>query len=257
MTAIASMSASVTPACRQRPVDGRDHRLQVRPAGHLGHDAAEARVLVDAGGDRVGEQLVPAHEPDAGLVAGRLDAEDQRVPSSTPRSPCWPAPEIQAHHDRVRAGRLVVAAPDADVGEPMPAVQPLARVLSARTSRKTSVQPRSCRLGEQRRRATPCRCPGPSGRLSPRSSARPPAIRRCQQPRVADQRRAVVGHQVEPAAPAAARARRQHLREPRLLAEELPAPGRCIAAMSAWVIGRSCTSPASRRVLPGWALTTA
>jgi hypothetical protein len=50
----------------------------VRPAGHLGDHAAEPRVLGHAGGDRVGEQFVAADQPDAGLVAGRLDAQDQR-----------------------------------------------------------------------------------------------------------------------------------------------------------------------------------
>ena len=60
------------------PLDRRHHRLEVRPAGDLGHDAAEPGVLVDAAGDRVGQQRVAAHDPDAGLVAGRLDAEDER-----------------------------------------------------------------------------------------------------------------------------------------------------------------------------------
>ena len=59
------------------PLDRRHHRLEVGPAGDLGHDAAEARVLVDAAGDRVGEQGVAADDADAGLVAGGLDAEDQ------------------------------------------------------------------------------------------------------------------------------------------------------------------------------------
>jgi hypothetical protein len=62
----------------ERAVEGRDHRLQVRPAGHLGHDAAEPGVLLDAGGDGVGEQLAAADQPDARLVAGGLDAEHQR-----------------------------------------------------------------------------------------------------------------------------------------------------------------------------------
>ena len=60
-------------------LDGRHHRLEVGPAGDLGHDAAEARVLLDAARDRVGEQRVAADDPDAGLVAGGLDAEDQRL----------------------------------------------------------------------------------------------------------------------------------------------------------------------------------
>ena len=66
------------------PLDGRHHRLEVRPAGHLGHDAAEARVLLDAAGDRVGEQGVAAHDADAGLVAGGLDARAPAVRLTAP-----------------------------------------------------------------------------------------------------------------------------------------------------------------------------
>jgi len=63
----------------ERPPHGRGHRLQVRPAGHLRDDPAEAGVLVHAGGHRVGQQGVAAHDAHAGLVAGRLDAEHQRL----------------------------------------------------------------------------------------------------------------------------------------------------------------------------------
>ena len=69
------------------PLDGRDHRLEVRPAGDLGHDAAEPGVLVDAARDRVGQQRVAADDPDAGLVAGGLDAEDERFVSHGPILP--------------------------------------------------------------------------------------------------------------------------------------------------------------------------
>src|SRR6476660_4926987 len=48
------------------------------PAGHLGHHSAEPDVLLDTGGDFVREQLVAADDADAGLVAGGLDAQDQR-----------------------------------------------------------------------------------------------------------------------------------------------------------------------------------
>ena len=68
------------------PLDGRHHRLEVGPAGDLGHDAAEAGVLLDAAGDRVGEQRVPADDADTGLVAGGLDAEDQRLVGHAGRS---------------------------------------------------------------------------------------------------------------------------------------------------------------------------
>ena len=62
----------------QRPVHRGNHRLQVSSAGHLGHHPAEAGVFVHAGGHRVGQQLVPADQPRTGLVARRLDAQDQR-----------------------------------------------------------------------------------------------------------------------------------------------------------------------------------
>ncbi len=63
---------------RDGPVEGRDHGLQVRPAGHLRHHAAEPRVLIHAGGNAVSEQCVTADQPDACLVAGGLDAKHQR-----------------------------------------------------------------------------------------------------------------------------------------------------------------------------------
>jgi len=69
--------AGPDPGGGQRAVESRDHRLQVRPAGHFRHYAAEARVLVHAGGDGVGEQVVAAHQPDPGLVARGLDAQHQ------------------------------------------------------------------------------------------------------------------------------------------------------------------------------------
>ena len=77
MTAIASTSCEPDAGGLAGPLDGRHHRLEVGPAGDLGHDAAEAGVLLDAAGDRVGEQGVAADDADAGLVAGGLDAEDQ------------------------------------------------------------------------------------------------------------------------------------------------------------------------------------
>ena len=61
----------------QRPVHGRDHRLQVRPGGHLRDHAAEAGVLLDRARDRVSEQRPAADDTDPGLVAGRLDSEDE------------------------------------------------------------------------------------------------------------------------------------------------------------------------------------
>ena len=67
------------PGGGQRPVHRRDHRLQVRPGGHLGHHPAEPGVLLDAGGDLVGQQLPATHDAHPRLVAGGLDANDQRA----------------------------------------------------------------------------------------------------------------------------------------------------------------------------------
>ena len=55
------------------------HRLQVRPARDLGHDPAESGVLVDAGRDGVGQQCVAPDQAHAGLVAGCLDPEHERL----------------------------------------------------------------------------------------------------------------------------------------------------------------------------------
>ena len=60
-----------------RAAQGGDQRLQVGAAGDLGHDAAETDVLLDGGGDGVGQQLVAPDDADAGLVTGGLDAKDQ------------------------------------------------------------------------------------------------------------------------------------------------------------------------------------
>ena len=86
------------PGRRHRPVHGGHHRRQVRAGGDLGHDAAEAGVLVDRRRDLVGQQLrgvaVAADDADAGLVARRLDAEhDHRSRSSgSLRMVCASAP---------------------------------------------------------------------------------------------------------------------------------------------------------------------
>jgi hypothetical protein len=60
-----------------RLLQGRHHRLEVRPAGDLGHHAAESRVQVDARCDRVGQQLGAPDDARTRLVAGRLDSENQ------------------------------------------------------------------------------------------------------------------------------------------------------------------------------------
>ncbi len=58
-------------------LDRGHHRLEVGPAGHLGHHPAEPGVLLDAAGHGVDQQLLAADDPDTGLVAGGLDAEHQ------------------------------------------------------------------------------------------------------------------------------------------------------------------------------------
>ena len=63
------------------PLDRRDHRLEVGPAGDLRHDAAEPGVLLDAARHGVGEERVAADDADTGLVARRLDAEDEGLVS--------------------------------------------------------------------------------------------------------------------------------------------------------------------------------
>ncbi len=73
-------------------VNGRDHRLQVCPGGDLGYDAAEAGVLVDARGDRVGQQPVSGDDPDSGLVAGGFDSEDKRPTPVLSHAPSPPRP---------------------------------------------------------------------------------------------------------------------------------------------------------------------
>ncbi len=76
------------PRLGQRPPHRRHNGLQVRPAGHLRHHPTESGVLVHARRERVGEQGVPAHDTDAGLVARGLDAEDQWFVSHG-RSQSW------------------------------------------------------------------------------------------------------------------------------------------------------------------------
>ena len=93
-------------------LDGRNHRLEVGPAGDLGYHAAEPGVLVHAARDRVEEQLLSPDEPDAGLVAGGLDAQHQRGVSqchpSTLGAPCrafpgWAA--VSARRELLVPGR--------------------------------------------------------------------------------------------------------------------------------------------------------
>ncbi len=69
---------------RQRAPHRGTERLQVRPGGDLGHHAAEADVLVDAGRHLVGQQghggpktgAVEARDADSSFVAGGFDGQD-------------------------------------------------------------------------------------------------------------------------------------------------------------------------------------
>ena len=55
-------------------------RARRRHVATFARERGEGRLgaWLDAAGERIGEQGVPAHEADPGLVTGRLDAEDQR-----------------------------------------------------------------------------------------------------------------------------------------------------------------------------------
>ena len=63
----------------QGAADRGHEGLEVGAGGDLRDHAAEAHVLLDGGGDLVGQQGGAADDPDAGLVARGLDAEDERL----------------------------------------------------------------------------------------------------------------------------------------------------------------------------------
>ena len=76
---MASRSAQVAPAAGPRLVEHGHDPAQVRAGGDLGHDAARRGVQGDLRGDHVAEDPPPAlDQGDAGLVARRLDGQDQR-----------------------------------------------------------------------------------------------------------------------------------------------------------------------------------
>ncbi|OPZ49002.1 MAG: hypothetical protein BWY91_03136 [bacterium ADurb.BinA028] len=56
-----------------------NHGLKVSPRGDLGDDPAKAGMLVDRTGHGVDQQGAPPDDPDPGLVAGRLDPQDERL----------------------------------------------------------------------------------------------------------------------------------------------------------------------------------
>ncbi len=71
----------VQTGARQRATHGGTKRLQVRPGGDLGDHAAEPDVLVDAGGDLVGQHGhgaigVQARDADTRFVARGFDGQD-------------------------------------------------------------------------------------------------------------------------------------------------------------------------------------
>ena len=88
------------PRLGTRPLEGRDHRLEVGSARDFGDDPAEARVLLDARRHGIGEKRGTPDDADACLVAGGLDAQYQgfahvplpvigrsrMITASTPRS---------------------------------------------------------------------------------------------------------------------------------------------------------------------------
>ncbi|GAA4892202.1 hypothetical protein GCM10023237_07870 [Streptomyces coeruleoprunus] len=94
MKATASICPSRSPARSGDLTHDRVERLQVRPEGELGHDAAEAGVLVHARRHDMGEQLPVPHDPGTGLVARGLDPEYHRS-AHRPISFC-----ADSHQDR-------------------------------------------------------------------------------------------------------------------------------------------------------------
>ena len=169
MTATASTSASAMPALASARAHRRHHRLRGGPGRDLGHDAAEAGVLVHARGEGVAEQDAVLDEADPGLVAGGLDAHHDRhvelvASAGKPDTECCPQASLTVlpHHHRVDPAVLVVAAAPSDVGEPF----------GARTARWRGVVdahleeqfPRAALASPRRTarracaRARPCRC---------------------------------------------------------------------------------------------------
>ena len=66
-----------------RPLQCGLDRLEVGAARHFWHHPAESGVLLDAGCDLVGQELASPHDADPGLVARRLDAENERLREPT------------------------------------------------------------------------------------------------------------------------------------------------------------------------------
>ncbi len=107
------------------------HRVEMRATRNLGHDTAETGVLLDAASDRVRKQRVAAHDANAGLVARRLDAENESFshhesePSVGAHFDTIDAREVEHHQNRVGVARLVVALANADLLEAEPLIHAL------------------------------------------------------------------------------------------------------------------------------------
>ena len=103
VAAIASTSASVTPASASAPSTSGDQRLDMGARGDLGHDAAIGPVRRLLAGEPVREDpAVAGHQRRRGFVAAEFEAEDQRSSrSSSSRdrrasaSPPWPDPLLR------------------------------------------------------------------------------------------------------------------------------------------------------------------
>ena len=147
---------------RAGPLDRRDHRLEVGPARHLGHDPAEPRVLVDAARDGVDEQGLAADDADAGLVARRLDAEHEWLVTHRRRPPP-PATSAARARRRPPAG----SSGGACVTHGVPAALVEGRApasLSARTSSMTDAAPRPRARALELVEQHPTRARGPAPR---------------------------------------------------------------------------------------------
>jgi hypothetical protein len=87
VAAIASTSASVTPASASAPSTRRDQRLDMRARGDFGHDAAIRAVRRFLPGKAVRQDApVAGHQRGRGFVAGGFKAEDQAMGSRLTRS---------------------------------------------------------------------------------------------------------------------------------------------------------------------------
>ena len=141
VTAIASISGSVTPASASASIQRRAQRLEVRARRDLGDDAAVAGVLLHRGGDRVGEQLGAAHDADARSRRSWSRCRARAARWSLMRAPFAASgcsASSTARRSRPCSSRLRTAIRS----NPSAAYSACALSLSARTSRKSSSAPR-------------------------------------------------------------------------------------------------------------------